>query len=205
MKKANACIITILSMLSVIAVTGQTTYISQHTDPTGQFSTSFTGVCAACILNNPEFVADNDLNNNASISITAGTIYSRTLRAKLNGLADGNTMAGFYIVVANLVTALPSVTLTTYKAGVLRETILLNGSLVSLLTANQGNICGLASLDYDEVGITFDAGLSTVALDVEVFYAFGELLSVLRVACLLNSPVFKSQQKIIYPICNGKL
>ena len=151
------------------------TATSQFIDPTGEYSTYASGLCLGCNIVNADEVSDNSLTTAATINIVGGIAYSRTLRAKLNALEPAFTNAGFYVTTASLVSALPTVTITTYKAGLYRETLLSNGNMLTILNATTSFVCGASNttLDYDEVGITFNAGLTTVAMQANVYYAFG--------------------------------
>jgi hypothetical protein len=148
---------------------------STFSDPTGKFSTTQSGICFSCSISNTSNVADADFSNNATIIVSAGIAASRGIRAKLPSLVPGNTKAGFYFSVGSVVAGLPSITLTTYKSGSARETLIAGGNIISLLGGSLGYICSTTSpsLDYDEVGISFNGGLFTVGLSADVFYAFG--------------------------------
>ena len=163
-----------LSFFFVMKSAGQTA-ISKFSNPAGNYSTSTSGLCIGCSITNPSYVADNTLANSANIFMTAGVAATYGIRAKLNALVPGGTMAGFYLNAGIAVSALPRVTVKTYKGGSLRETIINNGSLLSLLTGGTGFLCGLTntSLDYDEVGISFTSSLASVLLNADIYYAFG--------------------------------
>lgn len=167
-----------VSVLSLLILSlhsfGQIVY-SIFPDPTGKYSTTASGICFSCSISNASNVADNDFSNSATIIVSAGVGASRGIRAKLPSVVPGNTKAGFYINVGSAVSSLPSVTLTTYKSGSARETILSSANIVTLLGGSEGFVCAStsSSLDYDEVGISFNGGALTVGLSADVFYAFG--------------------------------
>lgn len=107
--------------------------------------------------------------------MVAGIAASRGIKVKLPSLQAANTKAGFYISISSVVSALPSVTVTTYKNNnsTPRETIINAGNLVTLLGGGNGYVCGTTTLDYDEIGITFNSGLASVGLSADIFYGFG--------------------------------
>ena len=148
---------------------------STFTDPTGKYSTTSSGICLGCSITNTSNVADISYSNYATIVISAGLAVSRGIRAKLPSVVPGNTRAGFYVDIGGVVSGLPSVSLTTYKSGSARETIITSGNIVSLLGGSLGYVCASTNplLDYDEVGISFTGGALSVGLSADVYYAFG--------------------------------
>ena len=157
-----------------IPVSAQTA-LSQFADPTGKYSTTSSGSCA-CSITNTSQVADNDLSNNATIVMAASVFgANRGIRAKLNSLVPGNTKAGFFVRIGSILGLLPTVTLTTYKSGSVRETLITNGNIVSVLGGSLGYICATtgSSSDYDEVGISLNSGVATLGLTADIFYAYG--------------------------------
>lgn len=159
----------------IISLSAQTG-ISQFADPTGNFSTSISGLCIGCSINDASNVADNSLGTYATIAMTAGAASTYSISAKLDAPVPGGTYAGFYIQTDAVTTKLPAVTVRTYKAGAFRETIINGGELSALLGGNSsGFLCGLtnATFDYDEVSISFTGELACAALIAKVYYAFG--------------------------------
>ncbi len=148
---------------------------STFTDPTGEYSSSSAGLCFGCSLTNTRNIADADMNNSATLTIPVGAIFTATLRAKLPAVSPGNSYAGFLISTASILGALPIVTLTTYKAGVLQETVTGSGNLLSIMSSSSGFVCGQsnATKPYDEVGITFTSVLAGLGMVANIYYAYG--------------------------------
>src|SRR5262245_31933668 len=109
------------------------TGMSQFSDASGNYQASSSGFCFSCSISDTSQVADMDLSNYSTIMMSAGAIATRGIRAKLNALVPGNTMAGFFIDISNTISGLPSVKVSTYKNGVFQETVVNNGDLISLL------------------------------------------------------------------------
>lgn len=172
LKKILSALPLLLCMQSMAQIT------SQFADPTGNFSTTSSGVCFGCSFSNTSRVADMDASNYATITISAGLAASRGIRAKLNAISPGNTYAAFYVNIGSVVSALPSVTLSTYKSGTLRQTVITNGNIVTLMGGAAGYISALTnSFDYDEIGISLNGGFATVGMTAQIYYAIGGLSS----------------------------
>jgi len=173
---------------------------SQFADPTGNYSTSSSGVCLGCSINNTARVADMDVTNFATITISAGLVASRGIRAKLNALTPGNTYAGFYVNIGSVVSALPSVFISTYKNGLLRQNLISNGNIATLMGGAIGYVSALTnSLDYDEVGISLNGGLATVGMTAQIYYAIGGYPSPPQFALPVMFTSFEVKEKYNLP------
>ena len=130
-------------------------------------------------VENPAFVADNDLTNFALLRTTVSVACNPSLRTKLAGVPAGGTpsnyYAGFVIGQQSLldVSIISSLQLTTYLNGVLQEEKTNLGLLdLTLLPNNKAQVAFAATKAFDEVKIQ-RVGLLTALDDLEVYYAFG--------------------------------
>jgi hypothetical protein len=134
-------------------VTGLTSNSSTTTP--GQFSTS--GDCASKVAD-PGNAVDNSQTNYATFSSLASVFCTARLTVGLNGMAPSNYKAGFVIGQGNNlldVSVLSSLTIKTYKNGVLQEA----GSGASLL--------GLSVLPDNKSLVTFQATKQFDAVSIE--------------------------------------
>jgi hypothetical protein len=134
-------------------ITGLTSNSSTTTP--GQFSTS--GDCANKVAD-PGNAVDNSQTNYATFSSLASVFCTARLTVGLNGVAPSNYKAGFVIGQGNNlldVSVLSSLTIKTYKNGVLQE----SGSGASLL--------GLSVLPDNKSLVTFQATKQFDAVSIE--------------------------------------
>ena len=141
----------------------------------GTTSSGINGICVLCSVTSETAVGDADLTNFATISIPVGVAGSGFVQAKLSQMAPAGDFAGFVIGNANILSVgfLNSVTLSTYKGGVLQEQKT-GGSLLSLqlLSGSTYEVKFQTTKAFDEV--RFSAGaLASVLSNTQVYYGFG--------------------------------
>ncbi|GAA4055602.1 hypothetical protein GCM10022409_48590 [Hymenobacter glaciei] len=157
-------------------------YISRFAAPTGSeyAAASTSGVlCVATDVENPAFVADNDLANFALLYATASVACNPSLRTKLASVPIGGAPIGYYagFVIGQQslldVSVLSGLQLTTYLNGVQQEEKTGLGVLdLTLLPNNKAQLAFAATKTFDAVKIQ-RVGLLTALDDLEVYYGFG--------------------------------
>ena len=113
--------------------------------------------CVACSVSDAGNVIDSDLNNSASIVLTAGILANGSISVKDQVTTyPAGTFAGFDIENSALIGAnlLGGATITTYLNGVQRETS--GGNLISLqlLSASRQIVGFTTTLSFNEIKIT---------------------------------------------------
>jgi VCBS repeat-containing protein len=138
--------------------------------------TGIFGLCILCSLTNRTRVVDGDTTNFANISLPIGVGGNARIAVDANEVIPANYEVGFAMRqgsgLLNL-TLLGAITISTYKAGVFRESVVADAALanVTLLGATDINLVSFkTTLDFDEVRMRVD-GIS-ILVDLDVFYAF---------------------------------
>jgi hypothetical protein len=152
-------------------ITGLTSNSSTTTP--GQFSTS--GDCASKVAN-PGQAVDNDQTNYATFSSLASVFCTSRLTVGLTGTAPSTYKAGFVIGQGNNlldVSVLSSLTIKTYKNGVLQE----SGSGASLLGLsvlpdNKSLVTFQATREFDAVSIERNDAVAALD-DLRLYYGVG--------------------------------
>ncbi|HLP96314.1 MAG TPA: cadherin-like domain-containing protein [Saprospiraceae bacterium] len=147
-------------------------YSSEINDPpTGIF-----GICLFCDLDNEDNVVDADTTNFAHIDLPIGVGGNAVIAVDINENVPANYDVGFAVRqgsgLLNL-TLLGAITISTYKAGMLKESVVATSALadVTLLGATDINLIRFkATQEFDEVRIRV-SGVSLL-VDMDVFYAF---------------------------------
>lgn len=138
-------------------------------------------VCALCTVQNTNNVIDADSTNFASIQVVAAALSPASIAVKdAKSVYPAGTFAGFNIrSVGNIIklNLFNSITISTYKGGVLRESR--SGSnlidltlLINIFGSGTGryNTGFITSLDFDEIRISVGS-LASVLNNVEVYGA----------------------------------
>ncbi|MGR3809970.1 hypothetical protein [Jiulongibacter sp. NS-SX5] len=139
--------------------------------------TGINGICVGCSVSNQGFAADNDTTNFVTISQTIGIGASGSVAVDFGSTQAAGTEAGFAVSPSGGLldlSVLGSVRITTYLAGVQRESYLGNASLINAAILPGSNIQSLSfptSQTYDEVRITVFGTISLLN-SVNVYYAF---------------------------------
>lgn len=143
----------------------------------GVSSSGFTSAaCVGCSFTNPSYVGDADLTNYATIATTVGASGYGYIRAKLSRMATAGDYAGFVVENTTLVqvTLVNSLTVITYKGGVVQETMGTSALLdVSLLSTNKYKVRFQSTKEFDEVEIRVGAFVG-VGASTNVYYGFAE-------------------------------
>ncbi len=157
-------------------------YLSRFAAPTSSdYSTasSASGLCLDTDVDNPGFVADNDLTNYALLRSLLTVVCNPSLRTKLAGVPAGGVPVGYhagFVVGQNSlldVGLLSGLKLTTYRNGTLVEAKSGLGLLeLNLLPGNRAMVAFATSQAFDEVKIE-RIGLLTGLDDLQVYYGFG--------------------------------
>lgn len=143
----------------------------------------FTGVaCVGCTIDSLSNLVDDDLTQPTTIDLLAAALGDVSLSVATTSVVSGGSHAGFALdIEPNLldVGLLDNISLTTYLGGISQETFISSNPLVSASLLNNGtNLTYLSfptTLDFDEVQITFDAGLAGVSAlggTINVYYAY---------------------------------
>lgn len=158
--------------------------------------------CVACTINNSGNVIDSDLNNAATIVLTAGVASSATFAVgDAINTYNANSFAGFDVETTTLLSAgaLSSATISLYNNGSLVQTgtgnALIVGAGTSLLTGSSRQIVGIvANQAYDEVKITFTQLVGADLGNIKIYGAIFDRLCQGTIACnnsyLLTQPEF---------------
>jgi|GEM_PF-1353017 len=143
--------------------------------------TGFTGAaCASCEINSLSHIADNDLDNAASLTLGVGLLVNAAVSIRVDKLIPAGYEAGFAISggggLLNL-GVLSGVSVRTYLNGNLRETFFASGGLLrlDLLGGNSGiGFLGFrASQSFDEIQISIQSPVATNLLsNLNIFYAY---------------------------------
>lgn len=152
-------------------VTGLTSNSSTTTP--GQFSTS--GDCASKVAD-PSNAVDNSQTNYATFSSLASVFCTARLTVGLNGTAPSNYKAGFVIGQGNNLldaSVLSSLTIRTYKNGVLQESGT-GASLLglSVLPDNKSLVTFQATKQFDAVSIERNDAVAALD-DLRLYYGVG--------------------------------
>jgi hypothetical protein len=155
--------------------TKENTAATANNTTVGITSSGFSSpVCVGCSINNVSAVGDADLTNNASIVTTVGVDGYGSIRAKLSRMAPAGDFAGFVVENTDLLTLVSSLTIVTYKGGILQEakgtSALLN---VINLSGNRIKARFQTTKEFDEVEIRVGSFV-TAAATTNVFYGFAE-------------------------------
>jgi hypothetical protein len=136
------------------------------------------GGCLLCSVSNPDNAVDGNLNNYATLNVTAGVANSVGMKLDLNGGGKAGNRAGMVLghqgglLDAN---ALSRITLSTYDAtGKVLETksgsSLLN---LALLPDGRQNVSFNTTRDFASVGITVN-GVAGVVDNTNIYYAYAD-------------------------------
>ena len=156
-------------------------YLSRFAAPTASnYSTSSSsGLCVLTDVENPGYVADNDLTNFARFSSALTVGCQPAIRTKLANLPTGGTPAGHYagFVVGQEglldVGVLSGLKVSTYRNGVLAESQSGTGLLeLTLLPGNKAQVSFPTTKPFDEVQIE-RTGLITAVDNLQIYYGFG--------------------------------
>lgn len=147
-------------------------YSSEINDPpTGIF-----GICLFCELNNEDNVVDADTTNFAHIKLPVGVGGNAVIAVDINENVPANYDVGFAVRqgagLLNL-TLLGAITITTYKGGMMKESVVATNALVDVTLLGNTNINLIrfkATQEFDEVRIKV-SGISLL-VDMDVFFAF---------------------------------
>lgn len=166
------------------AATSCLDYLTANGDLCGMISYERTNIlgfsCSACELDNIGNLVDADIDNFASINLTAGAAATATLSIKTATEIPAGYTAGFGLGGGiDLLTAnvLQDLSVITYNNGVEQESITANNSLVDISLFSGSNGVGLlsfrTSLPFDEVQLAVSAPVTSNLLSsLEVYYAF---------------------------------
>ncbi len=143
----------------------------------------FTGIaCVGCTVDSLSNLIDDDLTQPTTIDLLAAALGDVSLSVAATTVVDGGSIAGFAIGIEPSlldVGLLDNISLTTYLGGVPQETIISSNPLVTASLLNNGSeityLSFATTLDFDEVQITFDAGLAAVSAlggTISVYYAY---------------------------------
>ncbi|GAB4040316.1 beta strand repeat-containing protein [Spirosoma gilvum] len=168
------------------AGTASFTYqVCTKVDPTSAPNNTTVGVsssgfasaaCVGCSITSVSAVGDASLSNNATITTTVGVSGYGYVRAKLSRMAPAGDFAGFVVENTSLVqvTLINSLTVVTYKGGVIQESVGTNALLnVSVLSANKYKVRFQATKEFDEIEIRAGA-LGSVGSSTNIYYGFAE-------------------------------
>lgn len=147
-------------------------YSSTINDP----ETGIFGICLFCSLLNEDNVVDADTTDFAEINLPIGVGGNARIAVKANEVIPAHYEVGFAMRqgsgLLNL-TLLGAITISTYKAGVLQESVVANSALanVALLGSTDVNLISFkTTLEFDEVRMRVN-GIS-ILVDLDVYYAF---------------------------------
>ncbi|QMW01778.1 hypothetical protein H3H32_28100 [Spirosoma foliorum] len=135
-----------------------------------------TTACVGCSITNVDQVGDASLTNFGSIVTTVGVSGYGSIRAKLSRMARAGDMAGFVVENTGLaqVTLINSLTIVTYKGGVIQESVGTNSLLtVSLLSTNKYKAQFQTTKEFDEIEIRVGSVVSALST-TNVYYGFAE-------------------------------
>lgn len=147
-------------------------YSSSINDP----ATGIFGLCLFCSIEDEDDVTDNDTTNTANINLPIGVGGNAVIAVKANETIPAHYEAGFAVEQGSGLldlTLLGAITISTYKAGVFRESVVATASLanVTLLGSTDINLISFkTTLDFDELRIRVN-GVSLL-VDLDVYYAF---------------------------------
>ncbi|MBE9465205.1 beta strand repeat-containing protein [Dyadobacter subterraneus] len=158
--------------------------------------------CVACTVNNPGNVIDSDPANAATIVMAAGVASSGSF-AVGNALETflPTSFAGFDVETSTLLSAgvLSTATITLFNDGLPVQTgtgnALIVGASTALLTGTTRQIVGIvATVNYDEVKITFNQVAGADLGNIKIYGAIFDKLCAGTIACnnsyLLTQPSF---------------
>jgi VCBS repeat-containing protein len=147
-------------------------YASTINDP----QTGIFGLCILCSLLNEDNVVDADTTDFAEINLPIGVGGNARIAVEANEVIPANYEVGFAMRqgsgLLNL-TLLSAITISTYKDGDPRESVVANSALanVTLLGSSNINLIGFkTTMDFDEVRMRVN-GIS-ILVDLDVYYAF---------------------------------
>ncbi len=143
----------------------------------------FTGLaCVGCSIDSLSNLIDHDLTQPTTIDLLVAALGDVSLSVATTNVVNAGSIAGFAIDVAPSlldVGLLGNISLTTYLAGSPQESVVASNPLVSASLLNNGSdityLSFATTLDFDEVQITFDAGLAAVSAiggTISVYYAY---------------------------------
>ncbi|MVM29497.1 hypothetical protein GO755_05595 [Spirosoma sp. HMF4905] len=143
----------------------------------GVSASGFTSTaCVGCGITNVDQVGDASLTNFGSIATTVGVLGYGSIRAKLSRMALAGDFAGFVVENTGLAqaTLINSLTIVTYKGGVIQESVGTSGLLtVSILSANKYKAQFQTTKEFDEVEVRVGAVVG-VGSTTNIYYGFAE-------------------------------
>lgn len=137
-------------------------------------------LCVLCSVADRANVASNDTTLFGTINQTVGLGTSGSISVGVGSVKAAGTEAGFAVAPGSGildVSALGSISLSTYEGGVLKETYAASNALVSASLLGSSSVQTLSfktNYSFDEVRITVNAGLSLLST-VRVYYAYTAL------------------------------